>query len=82
MTEVEKSGRKCAGFEPLLSEIFSQIFYRFVNFVSRYGGVLSQFVNLTAPEDHELLAFTYLEKIRKIWKGKVAQKKPGKSGNL
>ena len=34
---------------PFLSESFFSRFSRFVNFVSRYGGVLSQFVNFNGP---------------------------------
>ena len=50
---------------PFLSEIFFSRFSRFVNFASRYGGVLSQVVNLISPgkiAKCTVLAFTYLGK--------------------
>ena len=67
---------------PFLSEIFFSRFSRFVNFASRYGGVLSQVVNLISPgkiAKCTVLAFTYLgKKNRKIWRKKKARKKTGK----
>ena len=55
-----------SGSGPLLADIYRDIFSDFVdlvaNFVSDGAGVLSRFVNLTAPENRKLLAFIYLEK--------------------
>ena len=53
-----------SGSGPLLADIYRDIFSDFVdlvaNFVSDGAGVLSRFVNLTAPENRKLLAFTHI----------------------
>ena len=68
-----------------IGDIFSPYFFlKLLNFVSRHGGVLPQFVTFRQPlKNRECLAFTYLgkKKIRKMWKKKIMHEKNTNQGN-
>ena len=71
----------------LIGEFFFSRFSRYiVNFVSRYGGVLSQFVNFDSPGKSRTVSIRvsiFGGKIRKAWGGGIrGKKKTEKSTSL